>query len=335
MFSSYDIARFSDLVYSEVISRQQFDNLNLNKPEILVRDKNVVFYKQSNFSINSGDVIFTHTGNLLNLFYLIRNLDKEFQLTLITHQSDTMINKKLYEKKPKCIDNWYALNVDYKKDKLNSLPLGIANEYSSKKNITSIKIKGNNLEYFKHNKNVYINFTESTNRSERTWIKDYFKKFIWADVENKTLSIEDYSNKIKKSGFVLCPWGNGVDSHRIWETLFLGSIPIVKRHLTFSNLEDLPIFFVDDFRDINEDNLKEYMNSIKDKKFSLEKLEISYWEKYVKNDQVKSSLTILINEPYFISKYFKLKSHFKTFFNSKLKIMKYYILKVKKSINLI
>ena len=36
-------------------------------------------------------------------------------------------------KKPKCIDNWYALNVDYKKDKLNSLPLGIANEYSSKK----------------------------------------------------------------------------------------------------------------------------------------------------------------------------------------------------------
>lgn len=335
MFSSYDIARFSDLVYSEVISRQQFDNLNLNKPEILVGDKNVVFYKQSNFSINSGDVIFTHTGNLLNLFYLIRNLDKEFQLTLITHQSDTMINKKLYKKKPKCIDNWYALNVDYKKDKLNSLPLGIANEYSSKKNITSIKIKGNNFEYFKHNTNVYINFTESTNRSERTWIKDYFKKFIWADIENKTLSIEDYSNKIKKSGFVLCPWGNGVDSHRIWETLFLGSIPIVKRHLTFSNLEDLPIFFVDDFRDINEHNLKEYMNSIKDEKFSLEKLEISYWEKYVKNDQVKSSLKISINEPYFISKYFKLKSHFKTFLNSKLKIMKYYILKVKKSINLI
>jgi hypothetical protein len=246
-----------------------------------------------------------------------------------------MINKKLYQKKPKCIDNWYALNVDCKKDKLRSLPLGIANDYSSKKNITSTKIKGNNLEYFKHNTNVYINFTESTNRSERTWIKDYFKKFVWADIENKTLSIEDYSKKIKKSGFVLCPWGNGVDSHRIWETLFLGSIPIVKRHLTFSNLEDLPIFFVDDFRDINEDILKEYMNSIKDKKFSLEKLDISYWEKYVKNDQVKSSLKISINEPYFISKYFKLKSHFKTFLNSKLKIMKYYILKVKKSINLI
>ena len=67
----------------------------------------------------------------------------------------------------------------------------------------------------------------------------------------------------------MCPWGNGVDSHRIWETLFLGSIPIVKRHLTFNNLENLPIFFVDDFRDISEDNLKEYMNSIKDKKFSL------------------------------------------------------------------
>ena len=37
MFSSYDIARFSDIFRS--ISRQQFDNLNLNKPEILVKKK--------------------------------------------------------------------------------------------------------------------------------------------------------------------------------------------------------------------------------------------------------------------------------------------------------
>ena len=335
MFSSYDIARFSDVVYSEVVSRQQFNNLNLNKPKILVEDKNAVFYKQTNFSINSGDVIFTHTGNLLNLFYLIKKLDQEFQLTLITHQSDTMINKKLYKKKPKCINNWYALNVDYEKDYLHSLPLGIANEYSSKKNITSTKINKNNFEYFKLNTNVYINFTDSTNRNERAWIKDYFKKYKWADIENETLSIEDYSKKINKSGYVLCPWGNGVDSHRIWETLFLGSIPIVKRHLTFRNLEDLPIFFVDDFRDINEDKLKEFMNSLKDKKFSLEKLEIPYWEKFVKNNQVKSSLSISINEPNYISEYFKLKSHFKSFLNSKLKIIKYYILKVKKYINLI
>ena len=31
--------------------------------------------------------------------------------------------------------------------------------------------------------------------------------------------------------------------------MFLGSIPIVKRHLTFQNLVDLPIFFVDDFKE--------------------------------------------------------------------------------------
>ena len=323
MFSSYDIARFSDLVYSEVISRQQFDILNLNKPEILVVDENVVFYKQSNFSVNSGDVIFTHTGNLLNLFYLIRNLDKEFQLTLITHQSDTMINKKLYNKKPKCIKNWFALNLDYKKDKLNSLPLGIANEYSYKKNITLTNIERNSFEYFKHNTNVYINFTESTNREERSWIRNYFKNYNWADIENKTLTIEEYSKKIRESGFVMCPWGNGVDSHRIWETLFLGSIPIVKRHLAFNNLEDLPIFFVDDFKDINENKLKEFMNSIKDKNFNLDKLDISYWEKFVKKHQVRNSLKILINEPFYISKYFKLRSRTKSFVNSKLKIIKY------------
>ena len=99
MFSSYDIARFSDLVYSEVISKKQFESLNLKNVQTLTRDKDLIFYKQSKFTLSSGDVIFTHTGNLFNLFFLIRDLHEDFQITLITHQSDTSINKRLYSKK--------------------------------------------------------------------------------------------------------------------------------------------------------------------------------------------------------------------------------------------
>lgn len=328
MFSSYDIARFSDLVYSEVISRNQFESLNLNNPEILVGDSKVVFYKQSKFSINSGDIIFTHTGNLSNLFYLIKNLHEEFNITLITHQSDTMINKNLYRKKPKCIKNWYALNINYEDESLYSLPLGIANEYSYKKNITGRNLDNINSKYYKQNSNLYINFTESTNEIERSWIKEYFKNFTWADIEYQTLSLDEYSKKIQQSGFVMCPWGNGVDSHRIWETLFLGSIPIVKKHITFKNLEDLPILFVDDFKQVNEDILKEFMNSIKYKNLNLEKLNITYWENFIKKNQTRLPLKTSINESFYTTRYFKLKSSLKSSFNSRKKIFKYYIRKL-------
>ena len=98
MFSSFDIARFSDVVYSEVLSLDQFSKLDLTDPYLIVKNDDLIFYKQKNFVIKGGDIIFTHTGNLDNLFYHLKTLDEKFQLTLITHQSDTMINKNTLKK---------------------------------------------------------------------------------------------------------------------------------------------------------------------------------------------------------------------------------------------
>ena len=70
MFSSYNIARISDVVYSEAISLQQFEKLNIENPIILGNDGNIIFYKQRKFKIRPYDIIFTHTGNLENLLYI-------------------------------------------------------------------------------------------------------------------------------------------------------------------------------------------------------------------------------------------------------------------------
>ena len=78
MFSSYDIARFSDIVYSEVLSFNQFSKLDLIDPYLIVNNDDLVFYKQKQFVIKGGDIIFTHTGNLDNLFYHLKTLDEKF-----------------------------------------------------------------------------------------------------------------------------------------------------------------------------------------------------------------------------------------------------------------
>jgi len=77
--------------------------------------------------------------------------------------------------------------------------------------------------------------------------------------------------------FVLCPRGNGIDTHRLWETLYMGSIPIVIYSDVHKNLLDLPILFVNNWNEISYDFLLEQLSTIKSKTWNMEKLNISYW----------------------------------------------------------
>lgn len=55
--------------------------------------------------------------------------------------------------------------------------------------------------------------------------------------------------------FVVSPHGNGLDCHRTWESLVLGNIVIVKRSSLDPLYEGLPVVIVDDWREINQENL--------------------------------------------------------------------------------
>jgi hypothetical protein len=58
--------------------------------------------------------------------------------------------------------------------------------------------------------------------------------------------------------FVASPHGNGLDCHRTWESLVLGNIVIVKRSSLDPLYEGLPVVIVDDWREINGENLRRW-----------------------------------------------------------------------------
>jgi hypothetical protein len=66
-------------------------------------------------------------------------------------------------------------------------------------------------------------------------------------------SFQDITKKYNKYLFVLCHRGNGLDSHRIWEVLLAGSIPII----TSSPLDimfikhNLPVIILSDWNELN------------------------------------------------------------------------------------
>ena len=86
---------------------------------------------------------------------------------------------------------------------------------------------------------------------------------------------------IKKFTFVLSPFGNGMDCHRTWEALSLGSIPIIKGNGFSKMFEDLPVLVVDNWEQITEELLHQTIELFKTKQFNYEKLKLSYWKNMI------------------------------------------------------
>ncbi len=169
------------------------------------------------------------------------------------------------------------------------LPLGITSDcddsplhrvYGNKK----IMIEVSNEEIEKTNL-VYLNFSINTYTKLRQLVYNKFGGKPWVKIGDTFPTInarKKYLREIKSSKFVLCPRGNGIDTHRIWETLYMGSIPIVIYEETHHLFTDLPILFIKDWDEITYDFLNEKYEEIINKNWSYDKLKMSYWENFIK-----------------------------------------------------
>ena len=186
ILNSYNFARNSDVVYSEIVTRDQFNILDLQNFKIINKTENLIFYKLTEFKLKENDVIFCNSDMLKNLFSDLKNVMNLKNLKLITNQTDTLITKKLFNLKPNCIKDWYSINVGYKSDNLIPIPLGLSNNYSPK----NILVEDINFSGLTSNSKdfLYLNFSKNTNFKERTGIYEKFQEEEWSIAENPNLS---------------------------------------------------------------------------------------------------------------------------------------------------
>ena len=87
--------------------------------------------------------------------------------------------------------------------------------------------------------------------------------------------------KLAASRFVACPRGAAIDTFRLWDCLYLGTIPIVVKEAIFHDqLADLPILFldrVDDFEKLDEARLEKTYENFLEMEFNYTKLKMSHW----------------------------------------------------------
>jgi hypothetical protein len=145
--------------------------------------------------------------------------------TLITHNSDVNIEagNPFVQQILDCrlLKMWWAQNLCFIHPKMHFIPIGIAN---------SMWEHGNPELYINNNTankthDIYNNYSIYTNVAERRECADAMESRASM---LPMVTAKEHVERLAKYKYCLCPEGNGVDTHRLWEALLLGSIPIVK-----------------------------------------------------------------------------------------------------------
>jgi len=229
------------------------------------------------------NVIYTHTFYVKQLFRELTILQEvvvsPVSFIVITHNSDLNVDDSF--EIPDNVIKWFAQNVITKNPKVHPIPIGIENDRWGSKEQKKLKMTYI-LSTKKHIENwVYINHNEKTNPQTRAGIYKLFEDKKWATVVKGKNGVDfgAYLYDLYHHLFTICPEGNGIDTHRIWECLYIGSFPVVKRSRNTSAFEGLfPIIFVDSWEEVTLSFLSDNFPRLVKEREHKEALEFAYWK---------------------------------------------------------
>jgi hypothetical protein len=203
------------------------------------------------------------------------------RIALVTAESDRTIDDSVASTAPPQVASWFSTNASVQW--VRPLPLGLGNSYCQVTNkapaLAEALSKSGPRE-----KLLYINFRPSSNPAVREpLLADWAARRHepWVTVCTEAIAPQDFLHEMTQHKFVLCPPGNGIDSHRIWEALYTGTIPVVQNNSVFRDFASLPILFVDDLAEVNKGLLERAWAEMNRRTWSLDLLFAPAWQERV------------------------------------------------------
>lgn len=164
-------------------------------------------------------------GDLLRFVsnYVTPYLEKKH--ILVVHNSDELIDHTydhIFDNSN--ILHMFCQNAVTLHPKVTGLPIGLANPMFAHGNISS---------FFSHTKSIikdkllYEKRLASTHAS-RTELANILKIRRHGEGNpGSKVNFEEYISELKHYGYAVCPRGNGIDTHRLWEAIYLGCTPVI------------------------------------------------------------------------------------------------------------
>jgi hypothetical protein len=229
--------------------RTEFEKSNYTYNPNLKKEK-ILIFEEIKTNFNNKPIIFCYSHLLKDLVKLIEKLnflDNEF--ILMFHNSDYNFDKehlKLFEVKK--LKKIFTQNMNVSNNNVIPLPIGIANSKWHHGNLSVWK-ETFNLNINKIN-NIYFSFSIDTNKQIRG---ECYNSIISKKIPFlKSRRYYKYLRILASYKYSICPEGNGIDTHRFWESLYLKVIPICKRNILVEYFSKFfPVIILDNWDDLN------------------------------------------------------------------------------------
>lgn len=217
---------------------------------------------------------------------------------LLTDTSDHSIdrgNSDLLLKSGKLFHWWASDNTVLDNSKITSVPLGVDDNLEPpgvKEKMDSVVFHANISLYLSTLQQIeaqprtrWLMVQMSTTHDERRGIRKIFDD-SWGDSEIKAtasergkLKMDEYLQRLGEHRFILSPRGNGLDAHRTWEALLVGTIPIVRSSSLNVLYEQLPVLVVHKWSDVTPNLMRQFYQEYLANRstYNYDKLFADYW----------------------------------------------------------
>lgn len=294
------------MFFEDNIHRFLFYNVDtwLDVSDISITNNRVKF----NHSQFNGGILFIKTDLLFGYLDELMKIKKRF--VLITASNDdhcaqymecpnndktilTRINNFLNKEE---LISWYCKNACIVHKKVIPLPLGPKmqwyttqfhgediNTHNRLFNRYFTNPKERFYEGISKKNELYFNFNNTTSKPFFKIHKDIRPKSMTELSNNgfkrdESLDFEQYIEKLSEYKFSASPPGRGIDTHRAWESLLVGTIPIIISSPIDAVFDDLPVILVKDYKEITIPYLNnKYKELISRKDYNFDKLYKNYW----------------------------------------------------------
>lgn len=183
----------------------------------------------------------------------------------------------------------FGVNTKPKLDYASPLPLGLTNQTNESEfhklfgNHELLKSASEATDaLFSYKGIVTGNFSINTNRKVRLplarLIESAYGSFEIPDF-SETGRLK-YLQALGESNFVVCPEGNGLDTHRLWEAIYMGSIPIIRENESIEQLvKELPVLIIKSWDQIIDQDFLErsWIEISQNESHDFSRLEVSSW----------------------------------------------------------
>jgi hypothetical protein len=262
---------------NELISSDKFLSHTLICPDCV--------YLKSDFFFRKGE----WRGEVQLPLYMRRDFKGK---NLIVGHSDISIGRS-QRTLARCLGakTLWGVNTEHRKAFASSLPLGVTNDSGETKlhklfGDTSHLAAADSTPFrLNFDGSIYANFNVETNRAVRGPLLEQLR-LQGANVEMPELSPQgriQYLRNLRSHSLVPCPEGNGVDTHRLWETLYMGGTPVViSNKIVNSLINGLPVIVLENWKQLKDYRLmQELWMGLNSRSYSFVELGVTHWIKQI------------------------------------------------------